>query len=310
MNIDGYRINGGLGFSVSSPSLSLQFEPHDAIDILDERTNGFSGLELEKLKNHIQIIQVRNELKLGLKCVILDGSIIPHVGFGSSTMAYMACTEALFLLNNKNVEADDVISQSRRGGTSGIGINTYFKGGFIFDAGVKNNDKQLFMPSSSFVINDHAKPLLLKHVNLPHWELGICIPPISPKTENEEKLFFQDNCPIEKNAVDETLYEAVYGIIPSLIEKDFQVFCKTIDAIQQTRWKSLERNLYGVELIEIENYIRKAGAQCVGMSSFGPLLYFFGKNLDFIIKRIKNENPQCKCFKTSFNNLSRIVEND
>ena len=68
MNKDGYRINGGLGFSVSSPSLSLQFEPNDAIDILDERTNGFSGLELERLENHIKIIQARNELKQGLKC--------------------------------------------------------------------------------------------------------------------------------------------------------------------------------------------------------------------------------------------------
>ena len=112
------------------------------------------------------------------------------------------------------------------------------------------------------------------------------------------------------DAVEKILYEAVYGITSSLMEDNFDVFCKSIDAIQQTKWKSLERNLYGKELIAAESIIRDAGARSVGMSSLGPMLYFFGNDIDGIVGKVKKEMPSCVCLKTSFNNSARILEND
>ena len=73
---------------------------------------------------------------------------------------------------------------------------------------------------------------------------------------------------------------------------------------------SLERNLYGEAITEVENIIRKNGARSVGMSSLGPLLYFFGDDIEDIVEKVNHEMPQCVCIKTSFNNLRRIVEND
>ena len=94
------------------------------------------------------------------------------------------------------------------------------------------------------------------------------------------------------------------------MESDFDVFCKSIDSIQYTKWKSLERNLYGKELMTAESIIRNAGAKCVGMSSLGPLLYFFGDDIDVIVANVKAEMPYCVCFKSSFNNSDRIIEHD
>ena len=310
MNRDGYRLNGGIGFSISSPTLGMSFEKSDTIDVIDKRKQGFTKDELHRLIGHINQIAKNQNYEKVFICVINEGIIQSHVGFGSNSMIYLACVEALFILNRVDYSEKEVVALSGRGGTSGIGINTYFRGGFVFDTGVANYGLRTHAPSSAFISEECLQPLLLKSVELPLWDLGICIPQIVPKTEEEERFFFQINCPIDNNDVERILYEAVYGITSSLIENDFKTFCESINAIQQTKWKSLERNIYGETIIEVEDEIRKAGARCVGMSSLGPMLYFFGDNIKDIVKRINHEMPQNVCLKTTFNNLCRIVEND
>lgn len=310
MNSDGYRLNGGIGFSIALPTLDMSFEPSNSIDVIDKREYGFTQDESDRLKSHLGNIMVREKFNVALCCTIHEGNIQSHVGFGSNSMIYLSCVEALLVLNHREYSENDVIALSGRGGTSGIGINTYFKGGFIFDTGIAKDGQRSFAPSSAFVSESGQKPLILTGFKLPLWDLGICVPPIAPKTEDEEKVFFQKNCPINKEAVESILYEAVYGITSSLMEDDFDVFCKSIDTIQKTTWKTLERNLYGERLLEAESIIRKAGARCVGMSSLGPLLYFFGYDIDTIVDQVKKEIPSCVCIKTLFNNSSRMVEHD
>lgn len=310
MNNDGYRLNGGIGFSIASPTLEVSFEPSDTINVTDKRDYGFTLYELEKLKRQLNNVVLEEKFDSAFHCIIHEGMIQSHVGFGSNSMIYLSCVEALFILNQRGYNNQDVIAFSGRGGASGIGINTYFKGGFIFDAGISNYGQRSLAPSSVFVGEVVQKPLLLKELKLPQWDLGICIPPIAPKSEDEERVFFQENCPIDKNSVESILYEAVYGVTSSLMEEDFNTFCKSIDVIQQTKWKLLERSLYGKELMSAESIIRKAGARCVGMSSLGPMLYFFGDDIDNIVGQAKKEMPLHVCFKTSFNNSSRVVEHD
>lgn len=310
MNRDGYRLNGGIGFSISSPTLDISFEEADTIDVIDQRKHGFTEDELLRLKCHInQVAKIQNFEKVFI-CIINEGIIQSHVGFGSNSMIYLACVEALFIQNQRDYSERDIVAQSGRGGTSGIGINTYFRGGFVFDTGVANHGIRTHAPSSDFVSKGCQLPLLVKSIELPLWDLGICIPQIVPKTEEEERRFFHTNCPIEKGDVEIILYESVYGVTSSLMENDFNAFCKSINIIQQTKWKSLERNLYGEAVTEVENVIRKNGARSVGMSSLGPLLYFFGDDIEDIVERVNHEITQCVCFKTTFNNLSRIVEYD
>lgn len=303
-------MNGGIGFSISSPTLDICFEKAETIGIVDQRKHGFTEDELHRLKCHINLVSKKQNFEKVFTCVINEGIIQSHVGFGSSSMVYLACVEALFLLNQRDYSEKDVITLSGRGGTSGIGINTYYRGGFVFDTGVANHGIRTHAPSSVYVSKGCMQPLMVKNVELPLWDLGICIPQIVPKTEEEERHFFQTNCPIDKGDVEKILYESVYGVMSSLMENDFKAFCESVNAIQQTKWKSLERNLYGELIIEVEDTIRRTGARCVGMSSLGPMLYFFGDDIEDIVKRVNHEMPQSVCFKTTFNNLSRIVEYD
>lgn len=310
MNNDGYRLNGGVGFSIATPTLDISFEPSDSIEVIDKRDQGFAQNELDRLKKHLCNAIMNDKFDIAFRCIIHDSMLQSHVGFGSNTMVYLACVEALFILNGYSYTDNDVVALSGRGGTSGIGINTYFKGGFIFDVGISNLGQRALAPSSVFMDKVGDKPLLLKSITLPEWQIGICIPPIRHKTEEEEKSFFQKNCPINKDSVEKILYEAVYGITSSLMEDNFNVFCQSIDAIQQTKWKLLERVLYGKKLQTAESIIRNAGAICVGMSSLGPLLYFFGNDIDKIVEKVKVAMPECVCFRTSFNNIGRILEYD
>lgn len=310
MNSDGYRINGGIGFSINQPMQEISFMSSDTVSVYDNRRIGFTTEELNRLERHLRKVKKQEGLESGFVCTIHEGMIESHVGFGSNSMIYLSCVEALLILNNRKYKDSDVVTFSGRGGTSGIGINTYFKGGFIFDTGIANRGQGTLAPSSVIERGNYQQPMLMKRMELPLWDMGICIPFVKHKTEEEEKVFFNEKCPIEKDSVEKILYETIYGVTSSLMENDFEVFCKSIDAIQQTKWKSLERNLYGEELIVTEAVIKNAGAKCVGMSSLGPLLYFFADDINSIVEKMNHELPQCVFFKTSFNNSGRIVEND
>ena len=306
MNNDGYRVNGGLGFSISSPVLVVQFEESDSFAIIDESERGLTREENQRLVGIISRVAKIKGLIHKYKAYVNRGFVYSHYGLGATTAIYMACIEALFIINNVSYTPDDVVHYSTRGGTSGIGVNTYFKGGFVLDVGVPSALIEEFKPSSCH-IGDHRLPLALCITPLPEWELGICIPELDPKTEEDEKLFFKNHCPIEKKYVEAILYEAVYGVTASVIEHDFDVFCASIDALQKTRWKELERGLYGEELLKADTIIREAGAKCVGMSSLGPLLYFFGEDVQSIIESVGRMLPGAICFKTSFNNSGRVI---
>ena len=308
MNKDGYRLNGGIGFSVSGPCLYMSFSISTKTEMIDKRELALSKTELEKCVTIIENAKSECNMHYSIKCE-LKGEAFSHRGLGCTTSISMACIEALFLLNEKEYSRFDIAFYSKRGGTSGIGINSYFDGGYIFDLGIKNDNRHL--SPSSINITNGIFPLVLRQCELPNWKIGLCIPYyITSKTEIEEIDFFKNNCPIDKRYVEEILYESVYGITSSIIEKDYNTFCRSINKIQQTQWKLLERNVYGSELIDLEQNIRQLGADCVGMSSFGPLLYFMGCNISHIIEKLHQIYPKIACYEVTFNNQGRILEYD
>ena len=142
MSAEGYRRNGGIGFSINKPSMTCVFNPSENFEIFDNRTIPLNKKELSKLIIHLKSLRKKYKCEKVFTCVI-EGSIIPHCGFGSSTMLYLSVTEALLRLNGIKYDREQLVRDSGRGGTSGIGINTYFEGGFICDIGIKNIDEIL-----------------------------------------------------------------------------------------------------------------------------------------------------------------------
>ncbi|MFA5293488.1 MAG: beta-ribofuranosylaminobenzene 5'-phosphate synthase family protein [Phycisphaerae bacterium] len=304
MDNNGYRINGGIGFSIQKPSLKINFSKSDKFSFNDMRRTPFQKPEVNRIEKIVNKEKQKINAKYNIKIRII-GEMPTHFGFGSSSAIRLASLEALYLLNNKKSKREQLVFSSGRGGTSGIGINTYFEGGMIIDLGRRKKD--LFFRPSQLAENRKSLPLLMQRLEMPEWEIGICIPDIPHKTEKEEADFFKKTCPIPSSEVYKTLYNVIYGLYSAVKEKDKKTFCLALKSIQQCAWKLSERKQYGEKLFNIEQKLYKFGAEAVGMSSLGPSLFFMAKNVKKIIKKLKNGEINCELLITKPSNSGRRI---
>ena len=305
MNFNGYRINGGIGIALARPNLSLIATPSKYFQFVDKRKINLQRSQVNRLCKSINEMQNKFGMKRNI-AVTLTGEMPTNSGFGSGTAIRLACTESLFKLNEIDYTEEKLIKLSGRGGTSGIGIHTYFHGGFVLDIGHKNNK---IAPSSLFE-NSSRKPLILKKGKMPKWDIGVCIPTkINTLTQREEEIFFKKTVPISQSEVYKTLYEVIYGIYSSINDDDTKIFSQALIEIQECTWKKSERNIYGKELKTIENQLYKCGATAVGMSSLGPSLFFISDDNDLVIKKAQHlVNNSCILFNTRPRNSGRKLK--
>lgn len=278
MHADDYRLNGGVGFTLSNPTGLITALPAEQFSLQDERVYPLSNSEIAQLESSIVKAQEYYKFEKTVR-IILTGDLVTHYGMGSGTSIRLACLEALFAMNGRPTDKQELIAFSKRGGASGIGINTYFEGKFVFDLGVKNLNNQ-FLPSSK---TDAPKfPLLLDAIEMPNWNIGVCIPKhIKAKTQDEETAFFKKTCPISQNESYKALYQSLFGLYAAIKEHDFSTFANAIKTIQECEWKKKERAEYGQPLLDLENKLYSHGALSVGMSSLGPLLFFFAEDYKY-----------------------------
>lgn len=309
MHESGYRKNGGFGFSIKSPYLLISGERSSSFELTDLRERGFREGERGNLVDLLcSIFEKKNFLN---KCTIeIKGDMPSHMGFGSGTSIRLACIELLHLLNNSSYTNSEIVKESLRGGTSGIGVNTYFDGGFVFDIG-HSEAVDKFLPSNAVEKTNHLLPLVVTQENMPNWEIGICVPDnISSISKEKEKDFFQSTCPIKPHESYESLYHIVFGLLGAAKEKNLEVFAESLRSLQKCKWKNSERNLYKGAIEDIEEKLYRSGALGVGMSSLGPSLVFVGYDIDEIIKKTQKLLPSCSFLKSKIANTGRQIIHD
>lgn len=266
------RMNGGIGFSVGAPMALLDVYASERVEIQDLRQNPMGQDEQAQLTKVVSSFADLHKLTRRVR-IEIGGAMRTHAGMGSATALRLGSIEGLARLNGLPVTCDALIRASGRGGTSGIGIHTYFSGGMICDLGRASNGAQ-YLPSS------HAssdKPVLaLPMVEMPNWPVLLSIPrTIEPKSQAEEIAFFQRTTPLPAEASFEACYIALFGIYAAACERNYSAFCAGVNEMQNTAWKRAERAEYGDKLSHLEIALRMHGADCVGMSSLGPMLFCF-----------------------------------
>lgn len=93
--------------------------------------------------------------------------------------------------------------------------------------------------------------VLQKH--MPRWPIGVCIPQdVNQLSEEQERAFFAETCPIDAESVHHVLYNAVYGVVGSVLQPDLGVFGDTVNRLQSGRWKAAEIAAHGGR---IERYV-------------------------------------------------------
>lgn len=282
------RVDGGVGITLEEPYIEIEAEKSDTVIV-----TGDPNLK-ERMQSACETVCPGKGISINIK-----KSYWNHIGLGSGTQAALVAGMAMSKLYNLNITPRDVAVKVGRGGTSGIGIAAFEKGGFILDGGHKMGVKKAFLPSS-FSKGMPPAPLLADY-EFPPWDIVLAIPPLKGAHDIYEKDMFAKLCPIPLCEVERLCHIILMQMMPSILDKDLDTFGQSINAIQDVGFKKRELDLQpgAREMLDI---VRSAGAAGAGMSSFGPTVYAITDQPSKVISAVKKFKPECAIIQTKAKN--------
>ncbi len=250
------RIFGSVGVAIEKPGWVIEVKKSDFL-----RIEADSGEAVNKIKSVLERAEAFLNEKISLSVKALS-SVPFHKGLGAGTQLSLAISEAVLRLFGVSHREEDIVRLSGRGRRSGVGIMSYFKGGFNLDAGKK--------------IGSYDPPLLLFHIDFPpNWLFLVVYPHIDLDIHGklEDKKF-----ELLKDAnVFEISHLILMGLLPSLLEKDIESFGKYLTLIQRKVGEIFSLSQGGIFAHDIcEKLISlmlEEGAYGAGQSSWGPVVY-------------------------------------
>ena len=296
------RIDGSIGLAINDPHFEIVATTADRIQIDSTQYKERAGGILEKLQAEYSFPGINLQFV---------SEIPPHSGFGSGTQLALGIAQAVNTLYALNLSIADLAEAVGRGGTSGIGITAFERGGFILDGGHRYPDqKSSFLPSSA-AGNVPAPPLLLRHP-FPDWELLIVIPRCTHISGEREIQLFKTLCPQPRSTAEQLSHRILLQLLPAIFEVDRRAFGAAINEIQTFGWKKVEIDAQGGVLQQTLDFLRDNGATGAGVSSWGPAIFAVGEDLPVLKKRTKTfleALPEGgSCFITQANNVGAMVK--
>jgi len=195
----------------------------------------------------------------------------PHAGLGWGTQCDLSVARAaLELYGNEDGErltSNQLGELVGRGGTSGIGVAAFERGGFIVDGGHSFSEKKSFAPSSASHV---PPPPVLTRYDFPDWELVMATPSLSGAHSKGEVDVFSTYCPIPEEEVGMVARIILMVLMPAIIERDIVAFGDGLNSLQEVGFKRIENSLQQPVVKEVMDVMREGGAYGAGMSSFGP----------------------------------------
>nr|MDO8084233.1 hypothetical protein [Candidatus Sigynarchaeum springense]MDO8119119.1 hypothetical protein [Candidatus Sigynarchaeota archaeon] len=271
------RIDGSIGFTLSNPSWKIDFETKESPPLKLDIPKDVEGKYIDEL-----VSDILHRLGPGpdkARISIRVREIIPrHVGLGSKTQLALALGDGisrLLKLEKTPLPKEILASTVNRGGTSGIGVTSYFHGGVIIDGGHEygaGKEKESFLPSSA----SNAKPApVLSRDDLPgEWRAVIGIPMLDSGAHDAKEVeIFKHRCPVPISEVQQLAHVILMKMLPAIKQQRFKEICECINFFQDTGFKKIEVGLRGRAYRQMLQDWREAGAPCAGMSSFGPAIY-------------------------------------
>lgn len=300
LNAECGRVDGGTGLTLEYPHVKLKACKAEKMSI-----NTFPGSE--KILNGAKAVLGNNN---GISFHV-ETTVPVHVGLGSGTQYSLCGAMAANRLYGLKLSVRELASRTGRGGTSGIGIESFENGGFIVDGGHKFSDKKTFSPSSASKAT--PAPILFRK-DFPEWYIVIVIPNLKGAYDKEECDLFRDICPIPLSEVQEISHIILMQLIPSVIEKDILYFSRAINNLQKTGFKKREISIQPPIVGKLMAKIHDFGALGVGMSSFGPTIYSIletktsSEKLKREIESFFKNNIDGEVIVTKANNSGAVIE--
>ncbi|MFW9922556.1 MAG: beta-ribofuranosylaminobenzene 5'-phosphate synthase family protein [Candidatus Thorarchaeota archaeon] len=262
------RINGSLGVALNYPNWKIRYYLDEEITneakltkntfLAIDRFNNYFKTKTQDL--HIEILQ----------------SIPNHIGLGSNTQFLLTLGTILAALNNIAVPPREIARAMKRGGTSGIGVAAFEKGGIILDGGHSfgpGKNTTDFLPSS--VSSAPPPPVLFRHYPPNEWRFILITPKDGKGAHGKEEVsIFKESCPVPAEGVEKISRIILMKILPALVENDIKTFGEGIKDLQFKFPRfGMEKYSSGITS-ELFDYLEKnKNIYGYGLSSFGPTIF-------------------------------------
>jgi beta-ribofuranosylaminobenzene 5'-phosphate synthase len=282
MNGEIGRVDGGAGLTLSSPNIIITAEEADGVSI--EGLQDFA----DRMKRAAEALLPEGR---GIRINVQD--VYPsHVGFGSGTQSSLAAAAAVNELYGLGKSVRELALSVKRGGTSGIGVTAFEKGGFIVDGGHRFKDKGGFMPSAASRVP--PGPVLFRE-DFPDWDMVVAIPNEKGMHDQEEVETFKKFCPLPIEEVREISHVVLMQMMPAVIEKDIESFGAAVNHVQTVGFNKRESLIWPDFVKNIASFMRSQ-SYGAGVSSFGPVVYSFvdnkseGRQLQAEVQKLLDES--------------------
>ncbi len=194
-----------------------------------------------------------------------------HVGFGSKTTTLLSVLLATSQLRGGKHTRSELLLASGRGGTSGIGVHSFFEGGLVVDGG-KPTDTADFGPSSASA--DDRIPPALARIPMPvYWQVALLQVEGVRQSGEMELEFFRDNTPIDHGEALESTALGAFSIPAAAAEADLAGFASSLKRLQTTGFKSREIAAQNPVVLKTLRELWNHGSIGAGMSSMGPTVF-------------------------------------
>ena len=262
------RIDGGSGVAISNPRNVLSVKSGTAFQV-----NAPNAKQIEDIARGIckKLGKPLPEME-----ITVEEDIPAHAGFGAKTQTSLALAYAIckdYGLPYKSIE--ELASLVGRGGTSGIGVRAFDKGGFILDCGHsfgEGKEKNSCLPSSA----SRAKPApQVLHCDIPeNWRFVLVSPMNDPGSHGQSEVdIFQSNFPQSEEDTGKVCRIILMQMVPGILEGDIATFGSAINKIQNVGFKRIEVALKSPLVPNMLSIMDNEGSYGSGMSSFGPTVY-------------------------------------
>lgn len=262
------RKDGGAGFTVSGLPAIIEARPSQQMGV------SYSAAIDRSARNAISTAMLRLVRMKPKAAARLDILQIPpqHIGLGSKTTVILGVLKALDLACDLELTQQQLQVLSGRGGTSGIGVNTFFTGGFVVDGGHDSRRHKGLIPSR-FRHNFEIPPVVYR-CNIPeNWCFTLLLAPGLKMQGASEYEFFQKNTPIHSGQVLRTIALAYHGLVPAVRTSDLRLLRETLDSLHKIGFKHRELIGQSAMVRTLFCVLRQRRDCAVGLSSMGPLVY-------------------------------------
>lgn len=280
------RRYGGAGFTLSAPVTEISATVHPS----RTQVSGLSKIDADG-KNDLLAALARwaqsNEgcyARLSIKKIPTQ-----PIGLGTKTSLVMGALAASTLVGGKRIFPEGIQKLSGRGGASGVGINTFFHGGFIADGGHSVEPGVSFVPSSRRIPTD--VPPIVSRLNIPKsWRFHLFLPRGTRFSGNAERQFFIQNTPVPQSEVRESIALLYHGVVPAVATADLGLLKRSLTDLHQIGFKKREFHGQSEDGNGLVRYFSSIDDCAVGLSSMGPLVYVISSRpLDLEVKRAYRE---------------------